>query len=137
VGATLFAAFVVFVTPAELPLVISPYGGGDLAAFGVICAAVFGPPGYFAFPRRHRLRAVGWLALASLVYGVMMVLALLTVRFAPSPAASPETREFVAGLTIHYPVVAALAAGKLAVGVSLLRWGGKRAGGRARGEPVT
>ncbi|QJX00287.1 hypothetical protein [Frigoriglobus tundricola] len=112
IGVLFFGGFVVFVTPAEMAVVVSTSdGSGDplgLLGFGLTCAIIFGAPGYFAFPYRRRFQAVGWLALACMGYGTILFGMLALLKRTPAILTSPDSRSFVEKLTIHYGILAAI-----------------------------
>ena len=124
-GVLLFGAFVVFVTPAELAVVLSvegrPGNPGGLMGFGMTCAAVLGLPGYFVFPSRRRLQAVGWLSLACMGYSLMLFGVLYIGMTMPALSSSPGTGEFLQRATIHFDRLAALTVIQLAVWALLFR----------------
>jgi hypothetical protein len=120
IGVLLFGGFVVFVTPSELAVVITTTKPGDpegLLKFGLICGAVFGLPGYFVFPYQRRLQAVAWLSLACMIYSLLLFGILTLLKQNPEMISSPESRDFVTSLTIHYDRLAAITA------IQLIVWG--------------
>jgi hypothetical protein len=119
-GALLFGGFVVFVTPTELAVIVSQAersgDPGGLMGFGLTCAAVLGLPGYFAFPFR-RLQAVAWLSLACMGYSLLIFGFLSVIKAEPRLVSSPDGREFIRGVTVHYDRLAAISA------VQFVAWG--------------
>jgi hypothetical protein len=124
IGVTLFIGFVVFVTPTELAILITPAKPGDpvgLAQFGVTCAAFLGPPGYFLFPYRRRFQAVAWLSLACMCYSLALFGLLTFMQMNLEMITSPDGREFIRGMTIHHDRLAVITALQLAVWALLFR----------------
>ena len=125
-GVLLFGGFVVFVTPTELAVVLSlegrPGDPGGLMGFGITCVVLLlGLPGYFLFPSRRRLQAVGWLSLACMGYSLMIFGLLHIGMTKPGLSSSPETRDFLQRATIRFDRLAAISAVQLAVWALLFR----------------
>lgn len=124
-GVLLFGGFVVFVTPTELAVVVSQAersgDPGGLMGFGLTCATVLGLPGYFAFPFRRRLQAVAWLALACMGYSLLIFGFLSVIKAEPRLVSSPDGREFVQGMTVHYDRLAAISTVQFVAWATLFR----------------
>lgn len=104
-GVLIFSGFVVFARLTPLAFCLSMAdGSGDpvgLIGFGLAAGSVLGVPGHFAIPYRRRYQALGWLAFASMVYLPVAISIVTLAKRAPIPV-SPENRESLNQLTVHY-----------------------------------